>query len=152
MGIQQETVSPAETLPLTPLGEACSRMDLTAIHEILEKVGYKDDEGVANEVSDLNLILYFRKRKKWQKSNPLLFYLNVIFILWLINLLFTNLFETITFYKHFFFCAYYCINHYNFYHPLFQYIFYLFKHESVGSPVIFNLNYVQQERLVLAKS
>lgn len=103
MGIQQETVSPAETLPLTPLGEACSRMDLTAIHEILEKVGYKDDEGVANEVSDLNLILYFRKRKKWQKSNPLLFYLNVIFILWLINLLFTNLFETITFYKHFFF-------------------------------------------------
>lgn len=58
MGIQQETVSPAETLPLTPLGEACSRMDLTAIHEILEKVGYKDDEGVANEVSDLNLILY----------------------------------------------------------------------------------------------
>ena len=103
MGIQQETVSPAETLPLTPLGEACSRMDLTAIHEILEKVGYKDDEGVANEVSDLNLILYFRKRKKWQKSNPLLFYLNVIFILLLINLLFTNLFETITFYKHFFF-------------------------------------------------
>ena len=103
MGIQQETVSPAETLPLTPLGEACSRMDLTAIHEILEKVGYKDDEGVANEVSDLNLILYFRKRKKWQKSNPLLFYLNVIFILWLINLLFTNLFETITFYKLFFF-------------------------------------------------
>lgn len=51
MGIQQETVSPAETLPLTPLGEACSRMDLTAIHEILEKVGYKDDEGVANELS-----------------------------------------------------------------------------------------------------
>lgn len=52
MGIQQETGSSAETLPLTPLGEACSRMDLTAIHEILEKVGYKDDEGVANEVSD----------------------------------------------------------------------------------------------------
>ena len=52
MGIQQETASSTETLPLTPLGEACSRMDLTAIHEILEKVGYKDDEGVANEVSD----------------------------------------------------------------------------------------------------
>lgn len=37
--------------PQTPLGEACSRMDLTAIHEILEELGYKDDEGVANELS-----------------------------------------------------------------------------------------------------
>lgn len=36
--------------PLSPLGEACSRRDLTAIHEVLENVGYKDDEGVANEV------------------------------------------------------------------------------------------------------
>lgn len=36
--------------PLSPLGEACSRKDLTAIHEILENVGYKDDEGVTNEV------------------------------------------------------------------------------------------------------
>lgn len=36
--------------PQTPLGEACSRMDLTAIHEILEEMGYKDDEGIANEV------------------------------------------------------------------------------------------------------
>lgn len=41
----------AKQLQLSPLGEACSRLDLTAIHEILEKVGYKDDEGVANEVS-----------------------------------------------------------------------------------------------------
>ncbi|CAN1808890.1 Serine/threonine-protein kinase BSK5, partial [Linum perenne] len=32
-------------------GEACSRLDLTSIHEILEKVGYKDDEGIANELS-----------------------------------------------------------------------------------------------------
>lgn len=36
--------------PLFPLGEACSRMDLTAIHEILESVGFKDDEGMTNEV------------------------------------------------------------------------------------------------------
>lgn len=36
---------------LSPFGEACSRMDLTAIHEMLEKVGYKDDEGATNEVS-----------------------------------------------------------------------------------------------------
>ncbi|KAK1420837.1 hypothetical protein QVD17_22728 [Tagetes erecta] len=36
---------------LSPFGEACSRMDLTAIHEMLEKVGYKDDEGAASELS-----------------------------------------------------------------------------------------------------
>ncbi|CAA6656768.1 unnamed protein product [Spirodela intermedia] len=41
----------AQSLALTPLGEACSRMDLTAIHEMLEKTGYKDDEGIANELS-----------------------------------------------------------------------------------------------------
>ncbi|KAK6935383.1 Serine-threonine/tyrosine-protein kinase, catalytic domain [Dillenia turbinata] len=38
-------------LPLSPLGEACLRMDLTAIHEILDKLGYKDDEGTATELS-----------------------------------------------------------------------------------------------------
>ncbi|MCH94956.1 putative serine/threonine-protein kinase, partial [Trifolium medium] len=36
--------------PLTPLGEACLRMDLTSLHEVLEKIGYKDDEGAATEV------------------------------------------------------------------------------------------------------
>lgn len=41
----------ASVSPLSPLGEACSRRDLTAIHEILEKTSYKDDEGVANELS-----------------------------------------------------------------------------------------------------
>ncbi|XP_030964593.1 serine/threonine-protein kinase BSK5-like [Quercus lobata] len=51
MGIQHVTASPKEAVPLTPLGEACSRRDLTAIHEMLETVGYKDDEGVANELS-----------------------------------------------------------------------------------------------------
>ncbi|XP_043720264.1 serine/threonine-protein kinase BSK3-like isoform X2 [Telopea speciosissima] len=40
-----------EMMPLFPLGEACSRMDLTAIHEILDKIGYKEDEGTANELS-----------------------------------------------------------------------------------------------------
>lgn len=52
MGISQEDASSASTSVLTPLGEACSRVDLTAIHEILETLGYKDDEGVANEVSN----------------------------------------------------------------------------------------------------
>ncbi|KAF2313342.1 hypothetical protein P3X46_030036 [Hevea brasiliensis] len=41
----------AAPLPLSPLGEACLRMDLTAIHEIIEKIGYKDDEGAATELS-----------------------------------------------------------------------------------------------------
>ncbi|KAK9920531.1 hypothetical protein M0R45_029086 [Rubus argutus] len=51
MGIPQETASSTQPLSLTPFGEACLRMDLTAIHEILEKNGYKDDEGIANELS-----------------------------------------------------------------------------------------------------
>lgn len=50
MGISHGSASPVEPLLLTPMGEACLRMDLTAIHEILEKAGYKDDEGIANEV------------------------------------------------------------------------------------------------------
>lgn len=40
----------ASSLPLSAMGEACVRRDLTAIHEILETIGYKDDEGVTNEV------------------------------------------------------------------------------------------------------
>ncbi|KAG6678153.1 hypothetical protein I3842_14G065700 [Carya illinoinensis] len=51
MGIQCGTLSPKEAVPLTPLGDACSRRDLTAIHQILEKAGYKDDEGVVNDLS-----------------------------------------------------------------------------------------------------
>lgn len=47
MGIQ----NPSAALPLSPLGDACLRMDKTAIHEILEKLGYKDDEGAATELS-----------------------------------------------------------------------------------------------------
>ncbi|MBA0713712.1 hypothetical protein Golax_012730, partial [Gossypium laxum] len=37
----------ADAVPLSPLGESCVRMDLTAIHEVLENLGYKDDEGTA---------------------------------------------------------------------------------------------------------
>ncbi|KOM58263.1 hypothetical protein LR48_Vigan11g129700 [Vigna angularis] len=51
MGLRQETASSTKQLSLTPFGEACLRLDLTAIHEILEKTGYKDDEGIANELS-----------------------------------------------------------------------------------------------------
>ncbi|KAE8656783.1 putative serine/threonine-protein kinase [Hibiscus syriacus] len=48
MGIPHGASS-KQTMLLTPLGEACTRMDLTAVHEILENIGYKDDEGIANE-------------------------------------------------------------------------------------------------------
>ncbi|KAK8480010.1 hypothetical protein V6N13_060368 [Hibiscus sabdariffa] len=41
----------ADAIPLSPLGESCLRMDLTAIHEVLENLGYKDDEGAATELS-----------------------------------------------------------------------------------------------------
>ncbi|KAL2928063.1 Serine/threonine-protein kinase BSK7 [Bienertia sinuspersici] len=46
MGVPHSTAD----IPLSPLGDACSRKDLTAIHEILESVGYKDDEGAATEM------------------------------------------------------------------------------------------------------
>nr|GMC69302.1 probable serine/threonine-protein kinase At5g41260 [Ipomoea batatas] len=51
LGIPDEIATPTEPLLLTPMGEACLRTDLTALHEILEKTGYKDDEGIANELS-----------------------------------------------------------------------------------------------------
>ncbi|XP_020598415.1 probable serine/threonine-protein kinase At4g35230 [Phalaenopsis equestris] len=49
MGISKATV----VLPtlLSPLGKACARMDLVAVHDILLKAGYKDDEGAENELS-----------------------------------------------------------------------------------------------------
>ncbi|KAH9733634.1 protein kinase domain-containing protein [Citrus sinensis] len=34
---------------LSSLGKACARMDLTAVHDILLKTGYKDEEGAENE-------------------------------------------------------------------------------------------------------
>lgn len=59
MGISRGPATSERVLSLTPLGEACTRLDLTAIHEILEKLGYKDDEGIANEVTNLNLFLCY---------------------------------------------------------------------------------------------
>ncbi|XP_051137401.1 serine/threonine-protein kinase BSK7-like [Andrographis paniculata] len=59
--LQKETETPSHelmgiphgevVLSLSALGEACLRMDLTAIHEILENLSYKDDEGAATELS-----------------------------------------------------------------------------------------------------
>ena len=51
LGIEKhEEAPPAPQQPLSPMGEACSRMDLTAIHQILVMAHYRDDE-VTNEVS-----------------------------------------------------------------------------------------------------
>ncbi|KAH7663499.1 Non-specific serine/threonine protein kinase protein [Dioscorea alata] len=50
LGISKEEETPAPQHPLSPMGEACSRMDLTAIHQILVMTHYRDDEGT-NELS-----------------------------------------------------------------------------------------------------
>ncbi|WCJ39984.1 BR-signaling kinase 1 [Euphorbia peplus] len=51
LGISKhEEAPPTPQRPLSPMGEACSRMDLTAIHQILVMTHYKDDEGT-NELS-----------------------------------------------------------------------------------------------------
>ncbi|KAL4186733.1 hypothetical protein AMTRI_Chr09g35550 [Amborella trichopoda] len=47
---KHEEAPPTPPRQLSPLGEACSRMDLTAIHQILVMTHYKDDEGT-NELS-----------------------------------------------------------------------------------------------------
>lgn len=43
--------APVVPTVLSPLGKACVRMDLTAVHDILLKTGYKDEEGAENEVN-----------------------------------------------------------------------------------------------------
>ncbi|CAL5376970.1 unnamed protein product [Camellia sinensis] len=51
LGISKhEEAPPSPQRPLSPMGEACSRMDLTAIHQILVMTHYRDDEGT-NELS-----------------------------------------------------------------------------------------------------
>ncbi|KAJ9550091.1 hypothetical protein OSB04_022634 [Centaurea solstitialis] len=44
-------------MPLTPLDEACLQMDLMAIHEIVEDLAYKDDEGAATEFIDAGTMI-----------------------------------------------------------------------------------------------
>lgn len=51
LGISKhEDAPPTPARPLSSMGQACSRMDLTAMHQILLTVHYKDDEGTSNEV------------------------------------------------------------------------------------------------------
>lgn len=49
---KHEEAPPTPQHPLSAMGDACSRMDLTAIHQILLMTHYKDDEG-SNEVVEL---------------------------------------------------------------------------------------------------
>lgn len=49
---RHEEAPPTPQHPLSPMGDACSRMDLTAIHQILVMTHYKDDEGT-NEVTEM---------------------------------------------------------------------------------------------------
>ncbi|XP_026406687.1 serine/threonine-protein kinase BSK2-like [Papaver somniferum] len=49
MGLQK--VAAPTPAVLSPLGKACARMDLTAVHDILLKTGYRDEEGAENELS-----------------------------------------------------------------------------------------------------
>lgn len=52
LGIPKHEEAPSTPQrPLSAMGEACSRMDLTAIHQILVATHYRDDEGT-NEVFD----------------------------------------------------------------------------------------------------
>lgn len=46
---KSEEAPPTPQNTLSPMGDACTRMDLTAIHQILVMTHYKDDEGT-NEV------------------------------------------------------------------------------------------------------
>lgn len=50
MGLTKSSLVVLPTL-LSPLGKACARLDLTAVHDILLKTGYKDEEGAENELS-----------------------------------------------------------------------------------------------------
>lgn len=59
LGIKKQEEAPvAPTATVTPqrpfsaMGEACSRMDLTAIHQLLVMTHYRDDEGT-NEVASI---------------------------------------------------------------------------------------------------
>lgn len=51
MGIQKAEVIQPQIQTFSAMWEACSKNDLTTIHDIMLKTGYKDDEGTENELS-----------------------------------------------------------------------------------------------------
>ncbi|MCD7462915.1 hypothetical protein HAX54_049627 [Datura stramonium] len=66
---KNEEAPPTPQHPLSAMGDACSRMDLTAIHQILVMTHYKDDEGT-NELSFQEWTQinegYVRGKKAWR--------------------------------------------------------------------------------------
>lgn len=79
LGISKhEDAPPTPKRPLSPMGEACSRMDLTAIHQILVMTHYRDDEGT-NEVLD-SISHAFLYSSSWTALNgSRLYFVLVIF-------------------------------------------------------------------------
>ncbi|KAH9693743.1 serine/threonine-protein kinase BSK1 [Citrus sinensis] len=59
---RHEEAPPTPQHPLSPMGDACSRMDLTAIHQILVMTHYKDDEGTNEWTQQMRDMLEARKR------------------------------------------------------------------------------------------
>ena len=53
--VEEPHVPPTPQRPLSPMGEACSRMDLTAIHQILFTTHYREDEW-SNEVKEISAL------------------------------------------------------------------------------------------------
>ncbi|CAH8338185.1 unnamed protein product [Eruca vesicaria subsp. sativa] len=49
--LPEKTKTATETLKLTPFGDACLRVDLCTVHELLERVGYGEEDGLAHEFS-----------------------------------------------------------------------------------------------------
>ncbi|XP_033139778.1 serine/threonine-protein kinase BSK6-like [Brassica rapa] len=49
--LPEKTKPVTEPLKLTPFGDACLRVDLCTIHELLEKLGYGEEDGVAHMCS-----------------------------------------------------------------------------------------------------
>lgn len=51
MGIKRGELIKSEVHMMSAIGVACSKHDLTTVHDIMLKTGYKDDEGTENELS-----------------------------------------------------------------------------------------------------
>ncbi|KAG2279312.1 hypothetical protein Bca52824_050532 [Brassica carinata] len=52
--LPEKTKPATEPLKLTPFGDASLRVDLCTIHELLEKLGYGEEDGVAHMVLDVD--------------------------------------------------------------------------------------------------
>ena len=53
--VEEPQAPPIPQRPLSAMGEACSRMDLTAIHQILFTTHYREDEW-SNEVKEISAL------------------------------------------------------------------------------------------------